>query len=264
MVGYADVTRFLLLLIAAGCSLTRPEIDELFPDEPALKFARSHPDDADAQVAAAEVLFGAAELEYQQGLAAALNAEPPRSVEVLLRTQDRLSQGVHGRVLAMCEEGARFARRGIELDPDRADARLQLAKHLSRAAWAKGATRALFAGDGPRLRDAIQAAVEADAELDHAAPLRLQGRFLSRAPWPYRDRPRARRILERALHLAPLAVHHLFLAEVLYREGEQHAALVHWQQVLVAKADDSTRAALPYHREFARWAIMLTVEESED
>ena len=219
--------------------------------------ARAAPDDPDKLMAASKQLAIAAGVALHRGLLESLEADPPESVDELLARFDELSKAVRSEVLALALEGRDLAGRAARQAPHRVDAPLYYALHIGFEAWAKGRVRALLDGLGGQLPQAIQAVVDLDPEYDYAAPLRLQGRFLDRAPWPYRDRKGARRSLTRATKLHPLAIHHLYLAEVLWRLGEREQAAAHWRAVLKTRNDPSTAAVLEPQRRLARLALGL-------
>ena len=124
-------------------------------------------------------------------------------------------------------------------------------------AWAEGPSVALFSGHGAAIPEAIGLALAADETFEGAAPLRLEGRFRTRAPWPYRDRKRAREALERAVELAPVPVNHLFLGDLLQQMGEEEAARESWRAVLVSVPDEVSAGVAPLHRALARRRLAL-------
>ena len=218
----------------------------------AVERARAAPHDPDAARAAAQRLFQAADLRLQRAVVARLDALAARSIDVVLLAEDELQEGVRTEILALCRAGRELAEHALEEREDDVAVRLQVALHVSLIAWANGPTRSLFAGLGPKLSNSIAAAVQIDPEHDHAAPLRLEGRFLAKAPWPYGDAAKARRSLTRAVEVAPLVVNHLFLGDALYSSGQTEAAVAQWRLASTAADDESTRWSAPLQRELAR------------
>lgn len=250
-----------LLALPAGCALSAPAADETLaaaacsPDEHAARAmaaARASPDDASAQLDAAVGLFLAADQRLQQATVRWLDAHPDADLRAVLDAGDQLDDDVRRAVVSLCTDGLAFAERARELAPGLAGVDLQVGLHTSFLAWANGPAHALFAGHGPRLVAAITAAVAADPGLDGAGPLRLEGRFRGRAPWPYGDRPAARAALEQAVDLAPITINHLFLGDVLAELGEHEAARTAWQAALAAPPDATTRWTGEALREQAR------------
>jgi hypothetical protein len=124
-------------------------------------------------------------------------------------------------------------------------------------AWAEGASTALFSGHAAAIPKAIGSAIAADETFEGAAPLRLEGRFRTRAPWPYRDRTRARKALERAVELAPVPVNHLFLGDLLHVIGEEEAARESWRAVLVSEPDEVSAGVASLHRILAQRRLAI-------
>jgi hypothetical protein len=109
-----------------------------------------------------------------------------------------------------------------------------------------------MAGYGPKLVAAIDAALALDRDFDHGAPLRLQGRFRSKAPWPYGDLAVAQAGAAAAVELAPMPVNHLFLRRCTRKRRRTERRGVQWRLAEAALADESTRWSADALRELAR------------
>ncbi|MBK9387831.1 MAG: hypothetical protein IPN34_23690 [Planctomycetes bacterium] len=218
----------------------------------ALEAARAQPQDVPLALAASRALFEAADLRLQLGALAALDAEKTTELAEVLSADDRVAAETQAAILSLATEGQALAERAIEAREDAVEAQLLRALHLSLVAWANGPTRSLFAGYGPKLVAAIDRAVALDAQHDGGAPLRLQGRFRSKAPWPYGDLDIAREALLRASEQAPVPVSLLFLGDLHEARGERELALAAWRRASEAEADASTQASAQEIRELAR------------
>ncbi len=185
-------------------------------------------DDPGLAMVAARALFRAADVRMLQAALEMLDASGSTEVEDWIAAADSLPDDTKSEVLSLVLEGKSRAEQALELDPGRADALLYRALHLSLEAWAIGPTSALARGMGGRVPKAIRAAIQADADLESAAPLRLMGRFLDRAPWPLRDRSEARDLLSEATERAPVSLNLLFLGDVLYGLGDVADARSRW------------------------------------
>ncbi len=250
----------------AACALSAPPADDTLRPvaataaaddiealtQQALAAARASPTDAGLQVAAAQRLFQAAELRMQQASVAWLRAHADATLAQVLAADDQADDDVRRAVVSLCTTGLECADRAAELAKDDVGARLHQALHLSLLAWANGPARALMAGYGPKLAKATDAAVALAAGHDGAAPLRLQGRFRSQAPWPYGDLPAAVQALQTAVQQAPSVVNHLFLGDALHKQGKRDDARAQWLAASTAKADESTRWSAELLREQAR------------
>jgi tetratricopeptide (TPR) repeat protein len=215
----------------------------------AVAAAAAAPADPQLALAAAMTLFRSADLRLLRATCTAAAAAP--DLAAVLRADDRLDDAVRAEVLGLCQDGLAFAERAQAAAPGVAG-HLAIALHLSLLAWAKGPARALLAGQGPRLLREIDAAVAADPTFDGGAPLRLSGRCRAKAPWPVGDRAAARVALQRAVEISPVAIHWLFLGDLLAADGDLAAALPAWQKAAVGPADAGTAAALPWLHELAR------------
>lgn len=218
----------------------------------ALAAVAAAPQDLGALEAATKVLFQAADLRLQQATVAWLEVHADAELATVLAADDQLDAAVRAAVASLCQRGIELADQAAALAPDRVAVRLHQALHLSLLAWANGPARSLFAGYGPKLVRAFDAAVALDPTHDGGAPLRLQGRFRGKAPWPYGDAAVARQALLRAVESAPLPVNLLFLGDVLAAAGEVEAAVLQWRRALTAAADESTRWSVELLRELAR------------
>ncbi|MCC6409764.1 MAG: hypothetical protein IT453_21605 [Planctomycetes bacterium] len=261
----------LLLACLAGCALSAPPAGEwldgrksagteLAPDlaeldrlaGEALAASEQRPDDVELELAASKALFQAADLRFQSGCLAALDALPDATLEQVLRADERIADALRTEILSQATAGLAAAERAAGARPNDVAAALLRGQHLALIAWANGPARSLFAGLGPKLVAAIDAAVAADPTFDHGAPLRLQGRFRSQAPRPFGDLKLARPSLARACELAPIAVNRLFHGDALWAAGEHDAARAEWQAASTADGDDSTRASNASLQELAR------------
>ncbi len=238
------------LVPAAAGEAAAPEIDALAAA--ALAAAHDAPADAAVQLSAAARLFQAADLRLQRATVAWLEAHPDADHATVLAAEDQLGTEVRVAIVSLCTDGLACAERAAQLRPDDAGAALHVGLHLSLLAWANGPTRSLFAGYGGRLVAAIDRALALDATVDHGAPLRLQGRFRSKAPWPYRDLPAALAALARAVEIAPLPVSLLFHGDALAAAGDRAGAEAQWRRAAEAKAEVSTRWSADLMRDLAR------------
>jgi hypothetical protein len=250
----------------AGCALSAPPAEATLSAESggsvlaaldaeaqaALQRSKQAPDDAAAAVAAAAVLFQAADLRLQLASLRALDAQQAPAIAAVLAADDAVGDPARTEILSLCTAGVDAAERALAQRPGDVASQLQLGLHLSLVAWANGPARSLFAGYGSRLVAAIDAAVAADPMFDHGAPLRLLGRFRGKAPWPYGDLPAATAALHRATEQAPIVINHLFLGDALWAAGERAAAQQQWRLALTAEADASTRWSADQLRELAR------------
>lgn len=267
----SSLSRFLLpfALSLSACALEAPPAERLLLDSPAspattaeidrqareaLERSKAKPDDVELALRASALLFAAADARMQRA-SLALLAGDEKDPETLIRVDDRVGDPARTEILSLCQSGLDAAERAIAQAPDSVGAHLHKGLHLSLVAWANGPARSAFAGYGSRLVDAIARAVALDPTFDHASPLRLQGRFRSQAPWPYKDREVARAALERAVELSPVVVNHLFLGDACWLDNDQGGARLHWLAATRAAGTEATKASDDQLRELARRRI---------
>jgi len=279
---YAQHLRTLVLtVLTVACSAKPPSVDDALgtdatPTEPppgkeltlaergarmqvelnrvaraARDHAAAHGTDADAQADAARALFVSADLEVGRGVIASLDADGADDLKDLFAREDKLDKSLKQRVVALADEGARFARAAIDIDGDRPDARYYYAVNLGFGAWARGAAGALFSGVGTKVKGAINDAVEAGSDFEEAAPLRARAGLLARAPWPMGDKKAALEVIRRAIAIADVPSNRLYLAEILWRNSDTADATEEWRRVVAADN------APPFTREFARRALAI-------
>jgi tetratricopeptide (TPR) repeat protein len=219
--------------------------------------AMEEPEDVALLAAASRTLFLAADLRVQRAAHAQLARTTSPELEEVLTIEDDLSDAVRDEVEPLALAGIDFADRALELDPDHPDALLHRALHLSLLAWSRGRVRTILEGLGPTMNRAMKSAIATDPRHDGGAPLRLRGRFLARAPWPYRDREEAVKLLRRAIEIAPVPLNHLFLGDALYDSDDREGAGRAWREVLRTEPDTTTRPSIAFQRASARVRLHL-------
>ncbi len=208
-------------------------------------------------VNASRALFRAADARVQRASLDRLMALESAQLADVIDVEDELPDQVHAEVETLTREALAFAERALALDPTDVEARLYRAINTALLAWSVGNSRALFEGLGSDCKRAIGACLEQSEATEGAAPLRLRGRFLSKAPWPLGDQGEAVTILRRATELAPVNLNWLFLGDALHAHGDQLEAHQAWQRATSAKSDPGSAALDAYHREFARRRLAL-------
>ena len=224
----------------------------------ALQRATEQADNAVVQLEAARALSVAADRRMLAGMLGLIEEEGPFPIAELLVLDEQLPRALKKQVQGLATESLARARLARELNPDDHRADYLDALSLGMVAWAEGTSTALLRGRGPGLDKGTKRIVELDPEFDEAGPLRLRGRFLDLAPWPYGDEDEAIELLERAQRLAPLAISEWFLGDVYYRAGRRDEAREAWARGIEADGDASSGAGVLLQRALCEARLSAT------
>ena len=213
----------------------------------ALKVARAEDASYAALMGAAKLLFATADLRV---LATSLNwieTHPDASLKDILKADDRVSSHLREEVAALSLELVELCERALQRAQGDDEARLYRALGLGLRAWAIGAGAALLQGLGPKVAKSIRDASNTATEIEAAAGLRLYGRFLDRAPWPYGDGKKALELLHQACELAPAPLNWMYLGDALESDERREEARKAWRQAVEEETEVPVRTAA-YHR----------------
>jgi len=142
-------------------------------------------------------------------------------------------------IAAIGHRGAVWAEQAIGADPDSAEAHTYAALNLALVAISKSKLRAFFEGLPLRIRGHLDRALELDGSAIDA--LHLQAKFLTLAPWPFRNRRRAERVLIAAELIAPQCRGQLLLGDLYHLQGRALLARTAWQRALAMPSTRPTR-----------------------
>ena len=254
-----EVTPRTLVEIAARI---QSSVDERARGERAA--AAAAPADAELAIAASRSLFLCAELRLRRAELGWIFEHPRASLEALLVAEDAIDTAVKDEMLAFSREGRELAQAALRAEPGMRAGLHYLALHSGQIAWAQGPARSLLGGWGPRVSDAIAAAVAAGEDFEAGAPLRLAGRFLTRAPWPYRDLAGGLRTLERAAEFGPVPITWLFVGDARWSLADRAGALEAWRRACTAQPDPASRDAAPLHRALARLRLERAASQGDE
>lgn len=266
-----------LVIHATGCAGPRPAVDEVLSQESeaavtgkiaredfplpaefdahartARSAALATPENTNALLRASRALFMAADARVQRAsLDHILSLDKPALADVL-DAADSTNDATRAEVEALSAEGLEFAERALELEPELPGALLYRAVHSTLLAWSVGPARAVLEGLASKAGNSTKQCLAAGKTQEAAAPLRIRGRFLSKAPWPVGDNEEAIALLQEAVQLAPVTLNWLFLGDALHAQGDTTRAQDAWQSAATAESDSDSAALGAYHRETAR------------
>lgn len=218
--------------------------------------ARAQDADYDTVIAAARALVFNADLRIQSHLAFAFDPADLPEPKVLIDAEDDVPAELQKDVRSLVDATRTFADRALELREGDPAARLFSTLGTSLYLWSLGPLQALTSGDAGALPKRIKGLAADHPDFEGAAPLRLKGRFQSRAPWPYRDVEEGVATLEQAVERAPLPLNLLFLGDARWLGGDREGALEAWRRATAATADEETRDVSPLLREIARLRVL--------
>ena len=128
------------------------------------------------------------------------------------------------------QKSADWAAEALLVDRNDAAAHFYRAAGLSLAALGRSKVEALVEGYPTRIRRHIDRAIELDR--GYVDALFLKGKYLTLAPWPFRSRDRAERILLRANDLALRPDGQLLLGDLYHLMGKKNDAKSAWVRAL--------------------------------
>jgi len=203
-------------------------------------------------MAASRALILNADLRLQSTLALQTAPGPTSPPEALIDLEDDVSGELKSEIRSLATGSASFAQRALALRPGDPAAELFSTLGTGLRLWSLPTFQALASGAATTLPGQIKRLAAASPEFEGASPLRLKGRFQSRAPWPFKDLEEGRDTLAAAVEVAPIPLNLLFLGDAHWLCGEEASARDRWREALVAPADAETEGAAPFIREIAR------------
>ncbi|MEM9383128.1 MAG: hypothetical protein AAGB93_24480 [Planctomycetota bacterium] len=220
-----------------------------------LAAARAEGAGPDALVEAARSLVLDADLRIQAALALRSDPADLPSTRRLIDAEDDVGSRLKSEVRSLAAASRDLADRALELRRDDPEARLYSALGRALVAWSLPPLQALTGGGAASLPGTIETLANDHPDLASASPMRLRGRFQSRAPWPYTDRKAGVEALEAACRSAPIPLNLLFLGDAYWLVGREAEALDAWERATAARANVEMRDAAVFQRELARLRI---------
>lgn len=217
-----------------------------------LESARAENASYEVLMATARALILNADLRLQSTLAFGPDEASLPAPEDLIDLEDDVSGELKSEIRSLATSSADFALRALELRPGDPAAKLFSTLGTGLRLWSLPTLQALASGAATTLPGQIKALAAEAPEFEGASPLRLKGRFQSRAPWPFKDLEGGRASLEAAVEAAPIPLNLLFLGDAHWLCGDTDRARARWREATTAEADAETEDAAPFIREIAR------------
>lgn len=221
-----------------------------------LESARAAEADYDQLMEAARALAFNADLRIQSYLAFCVDPADLPAPEAMIDAEDGVSDELKGEVRSLAKSSKDLADRALEMRADDPGAWLFSTLGAGLFLWSLGPIEALTSGGATSLPKKIKALADAHPAFEGASSLRLKGRFQSRAPWPYRDKPGGVETLEKAVEIAPIPLNLLFLGDAYWINGQEDDAVDAWERATRADADQETMIAAPLLREISRLRVI--------
>jgi len=210
---------------------------------------------------ASRALVFNADLRIQSDVVFRFEPDDLPDVEALISAEDDVSSDLKADVRSLAKSSRDLADRALELREGDPAGRLFSTLGTGLYLWSLGPLEALANGAATTLPRRVKSLAEDHPEFEGASPLRLKGRFQSRAPWPYKDVEGGVETLTRAAEVAPIPLNLLFLGDAHWLDGSPDAARDAWRRAMRADADEETEAAAPALREIARLRLLASEDE---
>lgn len=217
-----------------------------------LELARAEDASYEALMEASRALVFNADLRIQADVCFRFDPSDLPEPSALIAAEDGVTSELKAQVRSLAISSRDLADRALARRADDAAARLFSTLGNGLFLWSLGPLQALANGAATTLPRRISSLAEDHPGFEGASPLRLKGRFQSRAPWPYKDKPGGVETLTRAVELAPIPLNLLFLGDAQWIAGDAAAARDAWERATRARADAETKDAAPLLREIAR------------
>lgn len=221
-----------------------------------LEAARAEDAGYEALMTASRALVFNADLRIQADVCFRFDPADLPDPKKLIAAEDGVSSELKAQVRSLASSSKDLADRALELREGDAGARLFSTLGSGLYLWTLGPLQALANGAATTLPRRVSALAEDFPNFEGASPLRLKGRFQSRAPWPYKEVEEGVATLERAAQVAPLPLNLLFLGDACWLNGEKDEARAAWERATRARADEETMDAAPLLREIARLRLL--------
>ena len=221
-----------------------------------LERARAEDASYELLMATSRALILNADLRLQSALALDMDPADLPPPPDLIDLEDEVSSELKAEIRSLATSSAAFADRALALRPGDPAAALFRTLGTGLRLWSMPTLQALASGAATTLPGRIKTLAANAPELEGASPLRLKGRFQSRAPWPFKDLEEGEATLTAAVEVAPIPLNLLFLGDALWLRGEEEGARERWSAAVRAEADAETLVAAPLIREIARLRLV--------
>lgn len=210
----------------------------------------------DELMEASRALVFNADLRIQAHLAFRFDPAALPDPTALIDAEDDVPGDLKDQVRSLAKSSKQLADRALKLRPNDPAGRLFSTLGSGLSLWSMGPLQALMNGAATTLPKRIRSLAEDHPAFEGASPLRLKGRFQSRAPSPFKDRQGGVASLELAVEAAAIPLNLLFLGDACWLAGDREGAIAAWDRATRARADAETEAASPLLREIARLRVI--------
>ncbi len=221
-----------------------------------LELARAEDAGYEALMEASRALVFNADMRIQADVCFRFDPSDLPDPRVLIEAEDDVTAELKAQIRSLAVSSRDLADRALAARAEDAAARLFSTLGNGLFLWSLGPLQALANGAATTLPRRIGSLAEDHPGFEGASPLRLKGRFQSRAPWPYKDQPGGVETLTRAAEFAPIPLNLLFLGDAQWLAGDAAAARDAWERATRARADAETKDAAPLLREISRLRLL--------
>ncbi|MCX7944019.1 MAG: hypothetical protein N2746_05860 [Deltaproteobacteria bacterium] len=170
-------------------------------------------------------------------------------------SDDKSVKAKHGK------EGYMAGQKAASIKPDRVEGYFWGVASLGMYSEGIGVLRSIKEGNKSKFEDMLNKALKIDRTYEGGGPIRTQGRFFARLPWPMRDVKKGLKLLDECISLNKRVIRATYYkAEILFDEGEYKQAKELLDKIL---NEDFVGDDVPEKKLVRKWAerLMKRIEE---
>lgn len=159
------------------------------------------------------------------------------------------------------KEGYMAGQKAITIKPERVEGYFWGVASLGMYSEGIGILKSIKEGNKKKFEDMLNKALKIDRTYEGGGPIRTQGRFYARLPWPMKDVKKGLSLLDESINLNKKVIRATYYkAEILYDDGEYQKAKELLDKIL---KDEFPQDDEPEKKLVRKWAerLMKKIEE---
>lgn len=159
------------------------------------------------------------------------------------------------------KEGYMAGKKAAAIQPERVEGYFWGVVALGMYSEGIGILKSIKEGNKGKFEDMLNKALKIDRTYEGGGPIRTQGRFFARLPWPMKDTKKGLKLLDECIALNKRVIRALYYkAEILFDKGDYKAAREIVERI---KRDEFSGDDEPEKRLIRRWAERLSKKIDE-